>query len=83
MRLIYTSMSPVPRTGTLRDLREWVSAAGVSELSERLRELLNSTRRNGITEQQVLQMADVLEALVQRGKAAERDEVKRLARESN
>lgn len=81
MKLMYASLSPVPRTGTLRDIREWVTASGVPELSERFRELLMNTRRNGVTEQQVLHMADELEALVQQGKADERDEVKRLKRE--
>lgn len=81
MRLMYTSLSPVPRTGTLKDVREWVTASGVTELSERFRELLMNTRRNGITEQQVLYMAEDLESMVQRGKEAEQETVRKLKRE--
>ncbi|ELH8509753.1 hypothetical protein Q8309_001377 [Salmonella enterica] len=82
MRLMYTSLEAVPRTGTLKDLREWIRVSDVPELEIAFRNALNSTRKNGLTEQQVLGIADELAALVKQGREAEQAEIKRLGREA-
>lgn len=82
MRLMYASLEPIPRTGTLADLKAWVTTANVPELDTAFKQALNSTRKNGLTEQQVLGIADELAELVKQGREAEQAEIKRLEREA-
>lgn len=82
MRLMYASLEPIPRTGTLADLRQWVGVANVPELEIAFRNAVNNTRKNGLTEQQVLGITDELAELVKQGKEAEQAEIKRLGRET-